>query len=123
MNSHYFQEYEYECNCGCGISLISQELLTLLDKAREKANMPFLLSSGCRCEDHNEHEKGSKNSSHITTNTKRGTAVDIAITSSHARFTILKALLDVGFNRVGIAKTFIHVDVDTTKAPAVSWVY
>jgi hypothetical protein len=33
------------------------------------------------------------------------------------------ALFDAGFGRIGIAKTFIHVDVDPDKPFDVMWVY
>ena len=52
-----------------------------------------------------------------------GLAADIACSASLDRFTIVDALIDAGFNRLGIAKSFIHVDSDPDKAPYVIWTY
>jgi hypothetical protein len=36
---------------------------------------------------------------------------------------IVGSLLEAGFNRIGIADTFIHVDNDPTKPEEVMWKY
>jgi hypothetical protein len=36
---------------------------------------------------------------------------------------MLNALLEVGFNRIGIAGTFIHIDIDKNKSQNVIWTY
>jgi hypothetical protein len=36
---------------------------------------------------------------------------------------IVRALLGAGFTRVGIARTFVHVDADPDLPPEVVWVY
>lgn len=118
MKSKYFSEKEIKCKCGCGKSDISTILIKKLDQARALAGIPFVITSGIRCEEHNEKEGGAKTSSHIT-----GYAVDIKATTSAQRSAILKAVHEVGFNRIGIAKSFIHVDVDPTKSPNVCWMY
>jgi hypothetical protein len=61
---------------------------------------------------------GSENSSHL-----RGFAADIHVASNSTRYVILEALLNVGFNRIGIADTFIHVDADPIKTKNVIWTY
>lgn len=111
----YFKRKEFGCNC-CNEVKISHELTTKLDEARELADTPFILNSAYRCEKHNAKVGGSKTSSHM-----KGYAVDIRVTSSANRFKILNALLAVGFNRIGIYKTFIHVDVDPDKPANVVW--
>ena len=37
--------------------------------------------------------------------------------------TLILSLLKVGFNRVGISKNFIHIDIDKSKSKNVCWVY
>lgn len=65
-----------------------------------------------------EKEKGRNGrSSHC-----KGIAVDIGVANHQQRLYILVALLSVGFRRVGIAKTFIHVDDDDSKVPSL-WLY
>ena len=117
MRSTYFKEDELACKC-CGKLVISDMLVDMLDSARTKAGIPFVITSGYRCESHNKEVGGSKSSSHL-----EGLAVDIGATNSVERGKILRALFMSGFSRVGIAKTFIHVDVDYTKVKPVTWMY
>lgn len=106
--------YFKEIDCGN----MNQEFLLKLDRAREVAQIPFKINSAYRTPEHNAKIGGKPNSSHL-----KGLAVDISATDSIQRFTILKALIDTGFNRIGIAKTFIHVDDDKSKSPEVVWLY
>jgi len=106
--SKYFKEIETN---------MSKEFLFVLDEAREIAGIPFVINSAYRSP---EHPLSIKNpsSSHI-----KGLAVDIKATDSNTRFKIVKALVTVGFNRIGIADTFIHVDLDLDKTQNVIWTY
>jgi len=106
--SKYFKDKEENMNV---------DFLAKLDEAREYANIPFIINSAYRSP---EHPLSIKNpsSSHI-----KGLAVDISVKDSRARFLILDALLAVGFNRIGIADTFIHVDSDVDKSQNVIWTY
>ena len=106
--------YFKEIDCGN----MNQEFLLKLDRAREVAQIPFKINSAYRTPEHNAKIGGKPNSSHL-----KGLAVDISATDSRQRFTILKALIDTGFNRIGVAKTFIHVDDDKSKSPEVVWLY
>ena len=117
MNLKYFKKSEFTCKCGCGETVISDDLLYSLDEAREFAKVPFVISSGYRCENHPESKK-NPTSSHI-----KGLAVDIKCTDSKTRAIIMDALGYVGFRRFGIAKSFIHVDIDNEKPNPVIWLY
>jgi uncharacterized protein YcbK (DUF882 family) len=88
-----------------------------LDKARSIAGLPFKINSAYRSP---EHPLSIKNpsSSHI-----KGLAVDISAKDSRTRFIIVDALIKAGFNRIGIADTFIHVDMDLDKSNKVIWTY
>ncbi len=92
--------------------------LALLDRARELAGFPFVVVSGFRTKDHNEKVGGEENSSHT-----RGYAGDIRARNSQERFAIVNAALKVGFNRIGIAKSFVHLDNDPTLPQSVMWLY
>ncbi len=116
--TEHFPDYELECNCGCGLMNMKVETLSKLEVARKMADIPFGINSGSRCSIHNKHEGGDDTSSHLS-----GYAVDIAVTSSKARFAIIQSLIFVGFTRLGIGHNFIHVDDDPSKAHEVSWVY
>ena len=106
--SKYFNEIENNMN---------KDFLFVLDEAREFAGIPFVINSAYRSP---EHPLSIKNpsSSHI-----KGLAVDIKATDSNTRFKIVQALIEVGFNRIGIADTFIHVDLDLDKTQNVIWTY
>ena len=106
--SKYFKEIENN---------MSKEFLFVLDEAREIAGIPFIINSAYRSP---EHPLSIKNpsSSHI-----KGLAVDIKATDSKTRFKIVQALITVGFTRIGIADTFIHVDLDLDKTKNVIWTY
>ena len=106
--SKYFKEIETNMN---------KDFLFVLDEAREFAGIPFVINSAYRSP---EHPLSIKNpsSSHI-----KGLAVDIKATDSVTRFKIVKALVTVGFTRIGIADTFIHVDLDLDKTQNVIWTY
>lgn len=95
------------------------EFLQKLDAARAAAGIPFKINSGFRTAAHNAKLKGSVvDSSHCA-----GWAADIHCSESIQRYTIVKALISAGFNRIGIANTFIHVDCDPTKPKNVTWLY
>ena len=92
--------------------------LAKLDEAREYANIPFIINSAYRSPEHNAKVGGKPGSSHI-----KGLAVDISAKDSRTRFLILDALFAVGFTRIGIADSFIHVDSDIDKSQNVIWTY
>ena len=93
------------------------DFLAKLDEAREFAGIPFIINSAYRSPSHPESIK-NPTSSHI-----KGLAVDISAKDSIPRFKVLDALIAVGFNRIGIAGTFIHVDLDCDKSQNVIWTY
>ena len=95
-----------------------EDFLAKLDNARVIADMPFIINSAWRSPEHNKDVGGKPNSSHL-----KGLAVDIKIENSRQRFIVLQSLIAAGFNRIGIGKTFIHVDGDKDKDPRVTWLY
>ena len=116
--NNYFKDKEFDSpdELGSG-KLMSKDLLVKLNNARHIAGIPFIITSGYRTIAHNALVGGSNTSSHLA-----GLAVDISCKSSLDRLTMVNALIIAGFKRIGIAKTFIHVDVDDSK-PNAMWVY
>ena len=112
-----FNREEYACKCGCGRDNIKDELAVSVQLVRDKIKRGIVITSGIRCEAHNTAIKATPSSSHID-----GWAADLAYNGSAERYQLLNAVMQV-FDRVGIAKTFIHVDVDSTKSPGVVWLY
>jgi uncharacterized protein YcbK (DUF882 family) len=92
--------------------------LERLDRARELAGVPFVITSGYRCRRHNAAVDGVEDSAHCW-----GVAADIKATSGHRRYAILFALIGAGFTRIGVGKDFIHCDYDEDKPQRVVWLY
>ena len=97
--------------------------LKKLDHARDIAGIPFKINSGFRTPEYNKYleSKGykvAKNSPHM-----KGLAADISAKTSKQRYTILNALLKVGFKRIGFGETFIHCNTDETKSQEIVWTY
>ena len=115
----HFNYYEFDSPDveGSGENM-NQEFLDMLDEARGLADIVFDVNSGYRTKAHNKKVGGKDNSSHL-----KGLAVDIKCNNSRSRHIIIDALMQVGFSRIGIADTFIHVDYDLEKAQNVIWTY
>lgn len=82
-------------------------LLSLLDQARERAGIPFVVTSSYRAGDPGSHGKGQ--------------AVDLACVSSWERFALVSSLLEVGFSRIGVYRRHVHVDVASDRPDGVLW--
>lgn len=119
----HFTEEEFTCRCGCGTLNVSRKFLERLERARMRAERPFRVVSGCRCEKHNKDEGGKDSSAHLADVDKECHAADLGARGPRERFIIRKSLLDVGFTRLGTGDSFLHVDDDATKDPMVDWLY
>ena len=100
---------------GSGVNM-NIDFLYKLDDARRIAGTPFKINSGYRTPEHNAKVGGVESSSHT-----RGYAADISVGSSSQRYKILTALIEAGFNRIGVYKTFIHCDCDPDNSENVIW--
>ena len=96
---------------------MKKDFLIKLDEARDLAGIPFKINSGFRTKAQNLKVKGSSKSSHLI-----GVACDISCRDSVSRQIIVNALIKVGFTRLGIADSYIHVDLDINKPNAI-WLY
>jgi uncharacterized protein YcbK (DUF882 family) len=112
-----YEEFDSPDVQGSG-QLMDSKLLKMLDKTREIYGKPIHVTSGYRTEAHNRNVGGVPSSSHL-----KGLAVDIACIASSDRYKLLYALIEVGFNRIGVAKTFLHIDIDKDKSDNVIWTY
>ncbi len=117
MRYFNYSEFDSPDVQGSG-QLMDKTLLEMLDEVREIVGEPIIITSGFRTPAHNEAVGGAENSSHL-----KGLAVDIACDNSIDRFDLINCLLDVGFSRIGVAKTFIHADIDPDKSNGVMWTY
>ena len=113
-----FTEDEFECKCGCGLNNMDSHFLIRLEKTRIIADIPFILTSACRCKQHNKNEGGEDDSEHLT-----GEAVDVETTTSRDRDIIVDAAKAAGITRRGIGKSFTHLGEGKNKVKKVMWVY
>lgn len=113
----YFHPAEFRCRCGCGGCLIDPRLMELLETCRGQYGKPMIVTSGFRCEKHNEAVAGAPSSAHLT-----GHAADIACGNASDRFMLVK-IFSNHFTRIGLAKSFIHVDTHPTNPQNVIWFY
>lgn len=117
-DTKWFKAKELQCKCGCNTNEIEQAFVDKLTLAREVAGVPFVITSGYRCPAHNKAVGGVAGSSHTL-----GWAADISATTGAQKFKIVQALITAGFTRIGIAKTFVHVDSDPQKPSPTIWLY
>lgn len=106
------------------------ELWAMLDMARGKAGVPFVISSGRRSADGNSVLAGAvADSSHLS-----GLGVDLFVQDDNAYCLMLKGLYAAGFRRFGhyfnldagdpnhFIPRHIHVDIDQSKPQDCAWV-
>ena len=114
----YFDKKEFACKDGCGFDEVSPRLVKVLDRTREILNRPLVITSACRCHDHNRAEGGKENSAHV-----KGLAADLKVNGARERFEVIEAALVAGIIRIGIARDFVHIDIDSSKPQRVTWLY
>ena len=82
---------------------LKPKLVSMLDDARDLAKTSFVITSGFRSGDTKAHGLGK--------------AVDLRCRTSNKRMRMVKALLEVGFKRIGVYDKHLHADI-ATKADA-----
>lgn len=106
--SPHFKRKEFACQCGCGFDTVDAQLLEVLSRIRD-AFGPVIITSGCRCANHNAKVGGSKSSQHLY-----GRAADIKVPNSNpdAVYAYVDALYP---DRLGLGKykSWVHVDTRT----------
>lgn len=106
------------CVPACSEADFNPQLLDRIRMAQKMCGLQFVITSGYRSQAY-ERSKGRKGSSSHC----KGLAVDISSIDSHVRFKVVTSLLLSGFPRVGIGKTFVHADIDETKAHPIIFHY
>mgnify|MGYP003632289979 CR=1 FL=1 len=115
LKMNYFSREEFDCQ-ETGENEMSTEFLNMLDILREEANFPFVITSGYRSPNHSIEAKKAKAGTHA-----QGIAADIRVNSGAERMVIIKAALALGFTGIGVAETFVHLDI--RKTTPVIWIY
>ena len=114
-----FSKSEMSCRCGCGIYEMEDEFMMMLQELRNQMNGPLQITSGRRCEKHNDDvstAKNKKNGVHTL-----GQASDILISGERAMLLFEKAR-QIGFSGIGLnqrgdhRQRFVHLDNKPRKA-------
>ena len=112
----HFHPSEFRCKETQENSMDSS-FLWALDELRERCGFPFVIRSGFRSVKHSaERNKSNGGGTHT-----KGIAADIAVSNGEQRMKIVKEALDMGFGGIGVARTFVHVDMRATTP--VMWTY
>jgi zinc D-Ala-D-Ala carboxypeptidase len=96
---------------------LDPEFVALLDWARGRAKIPFVITRGAVTPEQNKKDGGVENSAHL-----RGLAVDLHLEDGAHRFKMVQALVIAGFKRIGVYDKHVHVDADPTLPQEVMWV-
>lgn len=105
------------CNPQSSANDLDLVFLRKLRKVADVYGKDLVITSAYRTVDYEISKKRSGNSSHC-----KRLAVDIAVNNGSDRLKLVYCLLGIGFKRIGVAKSFIHVDMDSDK-PDSLWVY
>lgn len=115
--SKYFKDDEFS-RVACSRSDILDSSLERLDRAREIAGVPFVLTSAYRSPE-SELQKGRSGSGAHTI----GRAFDVRCLTNEERWRIVFGALAAGFRRIGIGSTFVHMDDSPDHPSPRIWLY
>ena len=123
MSLKYFEYEEFDDKSlkGSWVNM-SRDFLQLLDKIREEAGVPMVITSAYRTEQTNNRIYKEMGKTPIKSSHLEGLAVDVKATDSNTRQKILTAAIKNGLTRAGIGRGFLHLDCDSSKPDAI-WHY
>tara|TARA_R100001369_G_scaffold87972_1_gene123915 strand:+ start:591 stop:932 length:342 start_codon:yes stop_codon:yes gene_type:complete len=101
----YFRLSDFNCQ-ETGNNEMSEEFLEKLDDLRHLCGFPFIITSGYRDPSHSIEARKAKAGTHA-----RGIASDIRINNGNEAYDIIKNAQSMGFTGIGLAKSFVHVDI------------
>lgn len=115
MEYLYFKTEDFDCQ-ETGENAVNPALIRRLDELRSAVGRPLYVTSGYRSPRHSIEAKKSKPGTHA-----QGIACDIAVANGVERRQLVKQAFYLNFTGIGVAKTFVHVDIRKTEP--VLWVY
>ena len=110
----YFKLSDFNCQ-ETGENEMDVDFIHALDQLRAACGFPFIITSGYRSKDHSIEKRKSKAGTHA-----HGIAADIKVSGGAQRLAVVKHASAMGMS-VGVAKTFVHVDVRKTEP--MCWCY
>jgi len=120
LTSH-FADFELRCQCKRHkekpLCNVAPRLLSLAEKVRDILKVPMIVTSCCRCPEHNKEVGGSPASKHICTQSQPARAMDFKPKNTPpivAYNAIVKAYRDGRLNElggIGLYDWGIHIDI------------
>jgi zinc D-Ala-D-Ala carboxypeptidase len=103
----HFSDWELRCRCGCGkgVNQMDETFMKKMVKMRKDLGIPMAVTSAYRCPTYNNQVSSTGYSGPHTT----GRAIDFKVNTSRDRHRFLQYLYR-NFDRIGLGKTFLHVD-------------
>lgn len=102
----------------CKNEALNREFAMLVRNAASLCDFDWHINSAFRSVAYEKSKGREGTSSHC-----KGLAVDVAAPTSSMRYHIVRAALAVGISRIGIGRTFVHLDADLDKTPEVIFHY
>jgi len=106
----FFKMSDFECKCDLGekCTAVKMDMATIimLDGLRMELGEALTVTSGVRCEYHNNKIGGDEDSFHLL-----GKAVDLGAKNGRQKGRIVRAAIKHGFTGIGVPKgKFVHLD-------------
>jgi uncharacterized protein YcbK (DUF882 family) len=122
MSYRYFKLEEFACK-ETGDNRIDPLFVAWLDELRHQVGYPLVITSGYRSPLHSAEVGKTTPGAHA-----EGVAADLSLihtgtSISLARQRIVSTALRMGCQRIGIGRTFVHVDLSETKPSPRMWDY
>lgn len=117
IKSRHFSEPEFKrCVPSCSLQDMNQSTMNRFDTARDLAGIPLVINCAYRSPEWDRSKGRSGTGAHTL-----GRAIDVRCNSEHNRFLVVTALMQAGFKRIGIYKTFIHADDSPNHTQKIIW--
>lgn len=114
---YFFEEEFLRCSPSCYLTDMDSDFMEKLDNFREYCGFPLVLNCAYRSISFDLSRGRSGQSAHC-----RGRAVDIRCNNSKTRASLVLKALASGF-RVGVAKSFVHIDDLPCESGSILWTY
>jgi len=105
MTLRYFTLKEFDCK-ETGENEMDDRFLELLDDLRHECGFPFVVNSGYRSPLHSKEVIKENPGMHT-----EGKAADIKTSGGKQRYLVVESAMALGFTGIGVAKTYVHVDL------------
>ena len=102
---------------------IDPNLIALCNRIEMNTVLKLIVTSGVRCPACNATDGGKPASAHLPDKNGISHALDISVSTSHERYILMKELLKDGVCRIGVGKTFLHLDLNKDNPQEVIWDY